>query len=164
MDSSITHIRPRFRFIRTLPSDQIKEKLVKALEESPAHISGRITGTHITIDIVGKERHFWSPHLDFRIEPDEDDPDKTVIAGLIGPSPAVWTLFMFIYFGLALIGFVLFSYGVSNWMMGKITFFLWALPITILFMTTAYKAGKYGEQLGADQIEELKEIIRNSIG
>lgn len=163
MDSSITHIRPRFRFIREDSVNQIKERLLKAIDDSPNYIIGKITDTHVTIGIQGEERHFWSPHLDFRIEADEDDPEQTIIAGLIGPSPNVWTLFMFFYFGIALLGFVLFSYGVSNWMMGNTTDYLWALPVTFLIMASAYKAGEYGERLGADQIEELKDILKKAL-
>ena len=163
MDSTITHIRPRFSFTQEVTPEIFINRLTDTLNKSPDHISGRITGDHVTIDIIGDQGHFWSPHLDFRVEPSEDKPNHSTISGLIGPSPGVWTLFVFIYFIIALIGFVFFSIGVSNWIMNKETAYFWSLPITIILMATAYKAGKLGEQLGADQVIELKKILSKTI-
>ena len=118
---------------------------------------------HIILDIVGNEVHYWSPQLNFRVEEDRLDPNKTIVTGLIGPRPGVWTLFMFIYFSIGILGFFISCFGVSRWMLGEYSHLVLALPIAILFMLTAYKAGKYGERLGADQIEALKQFIRQVI-
>ncbi len=118
---------------------------------------------HIILDIAQAEQHFWSPQLNFRIEEDEDDASKTVIAGIIGPKPTVWTLFVFIYFTVGMAGFVMSSYAISLKMMGEHSNFIWGLPIAILFMLTAYKAGKVGEKLGEDQVELLKGYVRDAI-
>ena len=139
------------------------ERITNMVKQSPKHIFGRIIDNHIILDIVGEEAHYWSPQLNFRVEEEEDDPGTAVIAGLIGPKPGVWTLFVFIYFSVGITGFVISSYGVSRYMIGTYTPWIFAFPVAILFMLTAYKAGKYGEQLGADQIEMLKDFIREAI-
>lgn len=133
------------------------------LEGDHPHLSGKIVDNHIILDIVEDELHYWSPHLDFRVEEDEWHPDQVFLRGLIGPRPAVWTMFMFIYFTIGLIGFAISSYGISKWMLGEITLYLWAFPLAILIMLTAYLAGKYGESLGKDQTEVLKQFIRDAI-
>ncbi len=133
------------------------------LTNTPEHMDGHLVDNHIILDIVGEEVHFWSPQLNFRIEPDEEDDTKSVVSGLIGPRPTVWTLFMFIYFSTGVIGFFVSSYGVSKWILGEFSYTLLVFPLAILFMLTAYRAGKYGEQLGADQIEMLKDFIREAI-
>jgi hypothetical protein len=140
------------------------EKIRGMLEQSPKNISGFIVDNHIVLDIVGEEVHYWSPQLNFRVEKDENDANHAVLSGLIGPRPAVWTLFMFVYFSTGIIGFFISSYGVSKLMLGSYSHLILAFPIAILFMLTAYKAGKYGEQLGKDQIELLKQFIREAIG
>ena len=108
MDSSVTHIRPRFKF--TVPHRV--EKVLAQLEVVKLESEGKVMGTvvdHLLIlDIPEAERHYWSPHMTFRVEADEDDPSFSVIRGLIGPRPAVWTMFVFIYFGL---GLLVFSWG-----------------------------------------------------
>lgn len=40
---------------------------------------------------------------------------------------------------------------------------IWAFPIAILFMLTAYAAGKHGESLGKDQVEILKQFVREVV-
>lgn len=138
-------------------------KIRRLLAKKPAHIHGRILDHHVILDIVGDEVHYWSPQLNFRVEEDIDKPGQTIVAGLIGPRPGVWTLFVFIYFLIALAGFVVTSIGFSKWILGNYSHMLWALPVSILFMLSAYRVGKYGEQLAADQTELLKDFVRQAI-
>ena len=94
---------------------------------------------------------------------DEDDPDKSLVRGIIGPKPNVWTMFMFIYFGIGIVGLFGSSYGLSKLTLGKeSTLFVWAFPIALLLMSTAYFASKSGERLGSDQINLLKTFFRDS--
>ena len=162
MDTSITHIRPRFKLGVAESTAVIKSRVEKMLSKDIPHIEGKIVDNHVILDIVGEEVHYWSPQLNFRIDQDELNPEHTELAGLIGPRPPVWTLFMFIYFSVGMIGFIISSYGLSKWMLGEFTNYIYAFPIAIIFMLTAYKAGKYGEQLGADQVELLKDFVREA--
>lgn len=134
------------------------------LADSPHHIVGKISGDHVILDIVGEEVHYWSPQLNFRVETDEEADGRTVIAGLIGPRPNTWTLFMFVYFGVGIAGFFATSYGISRYMVGEYSWAIWGLPLAALFMLTAYQAGKFGERLGAEQVEELKQFVREAVG
>lgn len=163
MDTSITHIRPRFSFVIPHPQRELMERLSELLAQSPDNISGRIIDNHVILDIVGEEVHYWSPQLNFRVEEDEQDQSQSIISGLIGPRPGVWTLFMFLYFSIGCIGFFISSFGVSRLMLGEYSHLLLAFPIAILIMLTAYQAGKYGEKLGADQIELLKQFVRDAV-
>ena len=124
------------------------ERIARMVSETPDGIYGRIVNNHITLDIVGKEVHYWSPQLSFRVEPDDEDANSSIVSGLIGPRPGVWTLFMFIYFLVGILGFFISSFGVSRMMLGEYSHFILAFPIAILFMLTAYRVGKYGEKTG----------------
>lgn len=164
MDTSITHIRPRFKFRVTDPPEKVMAHVHSLLAAAPVGVSGKIIGGHIILDITGEEVHFWSPQLNFRVEEDEDDRELTLIAGLIGPRPAVWTLFMFVYFSIGLIGFFATSYGISRYMVGDFSLAIWGLPVAAIIMLTAYQAGQFGERLGADQVELLKQFVRDAVG
>ncbi|MBI1307178.1 MAG: hypothetical protein GC181_11300 [Bacteroidetes bacterium] len=126
-------------------------------------VVGKIVDNQIILDIPEKIRHYWSPQLNFRVEQDYDNPEHSVVRGLIGPRPGVWTMFMFIYFSIGVSGFILSVYGISHWMLGEHNIWVYALPVAALIMATAYKAGKYGESLGADQIEILKQFVRDAL-
>jgi hypothetical protein len=140
------------------------ERVQRLLEEAPAHVTGKIIGDHIILDIVGEEVHYWSPQLNFRVEESDEDNNPTMIAGLIGPRPSVWTLFMFIYFSVGIAGFFATSYGISRYMVGEFSWAVWSLPVAALFMLTAYQAGKFGERLGAEQVDMLKHFVRKAVG
>lgn len=133
------------------------------LADAPAHITGKVIGDHVILDIVGEEVHYWSPQLNFRVEESEEN-GNTLIAGLIGPRPAVWTLFMFGYFGVGVAGFFITSYGISRYMVGEFSWAILGLPLAALFMLTAYRAGKFGEHLGAEQVDLLKHFVREAAG
>ena len=162
-EQSITHIRPRFRFTIDFPKNEVLDRLKHMIEDHQGEMVGYIVDNHITMDINEKQRHYWSPQLSFRVEEDYDNTNRSVVRGLVGPRPSVWTMFMFIYFSIGTLGVGLAIYGVTQKMLGESGVFMWALPAAILFMLTAYKAGKMGENLGADQIETLKQFVRDAL-
>ena len=163
VDTSITHIRPRFAFEVQMPAHEVFDRLRRQKEADEGGVVSNIIDDHVILDVPERERHFWSPQLNFRVEPSEDAPDRAMLKGLIGPRPSVWTLFMFIYFSIGTIGFFISCFGVSRWMLGEWSNLTLALPLAAIFMATAYKAGKYGEKLGHDQIEILKDHIRAAL-
>ena len=139
------------------------ERLRLLIENRPNEVIGKIVDNHIILDIVEKDQHYWSPQLNFRIEQDEFDTNKSVVAGLIGPKPAVWTMFMFIYFLIGIAGFFISSFGFSKLLLGEYSNLVLALPIAIVIMLSAYGVGKYGEHLANDQIEMLKQFVRDAV-
>ena len=141
---------------------KLQERIESMIASASHDLVGRIMDDHVMLDIPAKDLHYWSPQLNFRLEEDPDHPDQTTVQGLIGPRPAVWTMFMFFYFSFGIIGFVIGVFGASRWMLGSFSHLVWAFPIALIFMLTAYKAGKLGEQLGADQVEILKQFVRDA--
>lgn len=137
---------------------------VKAmLQKSSGKLKGKIVDNHVVLDITGDAVHYWSPQLSFRIEPDFSHEHSSIISGIIGPRPGVWTLFSFIYFFVGTVGFFLGSYGASHVMLGKESHLIWAFPIAILFMLSAFLTSKYGEHLAHNQTEILKDFVREAV-
>ena len=159
-DKSITHIRPRFAFTVTYSRDEVLARIREGIDANDK-VLGTVVDYHIILDIPARDRHYWSPQLNFRIEIDELNPEYAEVKGLIGPRPAVWTMFMFIYFSIGALGFFISAFGISHWMLGQYSHTVLALPIAALIMATAYLAGKQGEKLGHDQIEILKQFVRD---
>ena len=163
MDSSITHIRPRFKIVCQHPPEKVKASFKQLIEAKRGQIKAKMIQDHIIFDIIDKDSHYWSPQMNFRVEEDEFNPGTTIIAGIIGPTPKVWTLFVFIYAGLAIVGFFISSHGVSQWMLDRYSHTIWAFPIALVLMLTAYLAGREGESLGAEQVEFLKDQVREAL-
>lgn len=163
MDTNIVHIRPRFRFEVDRPSESILAQVSDHIKKSKDKVIGKIVNDHVVLDIPLKDRHYWSPQLNMRVEENEEKPGQAIVRGLIGPRPTVWGLFVFIYSAIGILGLFGSLYGLSKYSLGTYTHFIWALPIAILIMLTAYLTSKYGERLGHDQVELLKQFIRDSI-
>ena len=163
LDSALIHIRPRFNL--EIPHDKeiIMSRLAMLIKNSSDEIKGVIIDDHIILDIADHKTHYWSPQLNFRVEQNDLDEKSCTVAGLIGPRPTVWTLFMFIYFFIAIVGFVISSFGISKMFLGEYSNLILALPISILLMSTAFAVGKYGERLARDQTEILKHFVREAI-
>ncbi len=163
MDTSITHIRPRFKFVVVAPASEVMERVKLQLTKSSEQLKGSIIDEHVVLDIIGEDVHYWSPQLNFRIEPNFANPQHATVSGLIGPRPPVWTLFSFIYFFVGTVGFFVGTFGASNIMLGKESVLIWAFPVAILFMLSAFLTSKYGERLAHDQTEILKNFVREAV-
>jgi hypothetical protein len=155
-------IRPRFSFHIGLNPEKLKENIQFNLDHQLFEVTGHIVMDNATLSISPEHRHYWSPQMSFRIENVEDNPNVTLIQGLIGPMPNVWTMFMFFYFLLGVAGLFLSLFGLSKWSLGDYHWAVWGLPIALVLMSTAYLSSKYGERLGHDQVEILKAFMRYS--
>jgi hypothetical protein len=138
-------------------------RLQKMIQDPPATLQGHIVDNHIILDITAEYQHYWSPQLNFRVEEDETHPEQSIVSGLIGPKPTVWTLFIFIYFIIGVGGLFASTVGVSKWLLGEYSIWLLTIPLTLVLMLSARAVGKYGERLATDQTEWMKQFVRSAI-
>jgi len=161
--SKLPRIRPRFEFAIKHSKEKALKIMSDALDNTNKRIEGVIIGNHVMLDVIKEDRNFWSPQMNFRFTIDDDEPSVTKVKGIIGPRPATWTLFMFFYFLIGTIGFLLSSYGLSKWSLEEYSITIWAFPILLVVMATAFIAGKIGEGLGKDQTRLLTSFLDESI-
>ena len=159
----VPRVRPRFELNVKWSKEEPLSRISDRLKKSKDGIEGVIVDNHVILDIPEKYRHFWSPQMNFRFVKENDNSTDTIVRGIIGPRPAVWTLFVFFYFAIGVIGFLISSYGLSKWSLGSYSHTIWAFPISILIMLTAYFAGKFGERLGQDQVMVLKQFVGETL-
>ena len=120
-------LRPRFQ--RALNND--KSAILANFEtvsKTQKKFIVNIVTQHVFIRFPKKEQSFWTPQLHLEIE--ETSPNKSLLKGLFGPKPTVWTLFMFLHFivGTLFTGLAALTY--SLWSLNKSP--LW--PIIGLFV------------------------------
>ena len=151
-------LKPRFQINFDKNADVLLSEInEKAKSDSVYKIN--LIDNHIMIDVPEKESHFWSPQLQLEIE--NISKNKSVIKGLFGPKPQVWTLFMFIHFAVA-IAFLTFAIiGYSNWSLKKEIL----LPIVMLIAlflvwVILYFIGSLGKSMGQKQMDELKKFTQ----
>ncbi len=155
-------LRPRFQIDLTENKEIIINKFKQSFKNPDCEFLGKIVDHHIVIDVPKKQNHFWSPQLHIEIE--EVDQTKSLLKGLFGPKPQVWTLFMFLHFGVAIIfiGFAILAY--TQWMLKTdyvlSTSIVCSLPV---FWFVMYFLGRIGKQTGHDQMQQIHDFMTTTL-
>lgn len=151
-------LKPRFQIDFEMNADLLVSKIEKKLKLEDKYRT-KVVDNHLVIDVAEKDEHFWSPQLYVEIEHVTEETSK--LKGLFGPKPNVWTLFMFIHFGVAT-AFIIFAIvAYSNWSLKKEG----VLPIVMLVVlpilwVTLYFLGRLGKSTGQKQMDELKDFTK----
>ncbi|EZH72249.1 hypothetical protein ATO12_25275 [Aquimarina atlantica] len=154
-------LRPRFFQDLDIPSEKALEAFKKTGKTCQDFKVSRVDH-HVFIRIPKKEQHFWSPQLHLEIyEVGENQPK---LKGLFGPSPTVWTLFMFLHFVVAT-SFI----GALVWMYVNIrldkSYLFSILTMFFLLITwfVLYFAGRLGRQAGKKEMQKLYFFMENTL-
>jgi len=87
-------VRPRFRVESSYTVKEIEQRLKSALEDKQASCQGRIIEGHATLYLPPEEQHYWSPQVSISFE---EHNSGSLIRGLYGPRPQIWTMFVLFY-------------------------------------------------------------------
>ncbi|HEY9170565.1 MAG TPA: GTP-binding protein [Lutibacter sp.] len=161
--NSELHLRPRFKLNIDESQEKLLSKFQSNVKNTNCNYCVKVTDGHIVIDFPEKENHFWSPQLNIEIEKVEEN--KSIVKGLFGPKPQVWTFFMFIHFvmAIAFIGFSIMAYVKwtlkSDYKMALIITF--TLPMLWIVM---YFLGSLGKKRGHQQMDELHGFMMETLG
>ena len=155
-------LRPRFKF-DVNHQNQVLLELFEATKTAQKDFIVTRIDDHVFIKIPKAKQHFWSPQLHLEIIQNQDDND-CVVHGLFGPSPTVWTLFIFLHFFVAclFIGFGIWAY--TSWSLGNnSTLQVFGLLFMIVIWVTLYFAGRIGKTAGTDEMYELHHFMRDTL-
>ncbi len=158
---SLNEVRPRFRVISPLSIEELMKKLKSRLSQGDAPCIGEVIHGHATLKIPKKDQHYWSPQLGLTFEKTEEG---TLIRGLYGPRPEVWTMFVLFYSVIGFAVMVISVFGFSSWSLGKSVEFLWSVPVLILIFLSLYLVANQGKKLGKEQIHILHHFFESTIG
>ncbi len=154
-------LKPRFR------KELIESKVVvlKQFEEVFAKkkhkFKTKLIGGHIVVDVPQEEDHFWSPQL--MIEIVEED-EKTILKGLFGPKPQVWTMFMFFHFAVGLAFFVFLIMAYTQYSLKQEYQFAMYMCIAMpIIWVIFYVFGQLGKKKGYNQMLEMDAFVRGII-
>ncbi|MBL4747211.1 MAG: GTP-binding protein [Flavobacteriaceae bacterium] len=161
-ERSNVHLRPRFRDEFTISPDELLLKFKNAIHQDSFQLKGTVIGSHVVLDVPASENHFWSPQLNISIEKGVDSP--TILRGLFGPKPHIWTFFMFIHFAVAIafIGFGIMAYVKMN--LGK----SFEIPLAVcafmpVIWLVLYLIGQLGRRRGRCQMILLNNFMNDVI-
>lgn len=153
--------RPRFKLYTDLSLEEYETNLRDYLDKHHDQFYGNINKEVATIFVKKDQNNYWKPNLALRIEKEDD---KTVIRGIFGPSSAVWTFFMFLYFLLTVSWMTFFTlYYVENQI--NTNNYPWALPCSFVILgliALTYSAVRFGQSKAKDEMQELRKFAEES--
>ena len=153
--------RPRFKMYTHLSKEKYAENLKKYLAEHKGEFTGNINKEMATICVDTEYDQYWQPRLSLRTEIEDD---QTVIRGVFGPSSAVWTFFMFLYFLFSILWMTFFTmYYVEKQI--KSFEYPWALNasfVMLFFIAITYTAARIGRIKAKDEMKKLRKFAEES--
>jgi hypothetical protein len=159
MNTSINEIvlRPRFKIAIPRSSTSILEDFETHKTTQSNIIVSRLDD-HVFLKLPKQKAHFWSPQL--HLEINKVDKDNSILHGLIGPNPTLWTFFMFLHFIIACLFFAFGVWAYTNWALKT----SYAIQISLmLFMVIIwiglYLGGRVGKSSSKPQMHELNDFM-----
>ncbi|MDT7827450.1 GTP-binding protein [Pricia sp. S334] len=156
-------LRPRFQ----LELATTKETLLSAFESSEKEpFLVKRSDDHIFIKFNDENTSFWSPQLQLEIvEPDDSDTSGSMLYGVFGPNPTLWTFFMFLHFGVATIFVILGIWAYSSASLDRpYGLQLGLMSFMVMLWFVLYAFGRAGRHKGKPQMQELYRFMREVLG
>ncbi len=153
-------VRPRFKGSCNDSVDVIVSKIKAALEKENAPCFGNVHPSSTTLYIPLVDQHYWSPQLSLSFE---EEGSQTIVRGLYGPRPVVWTMFVFFYtiIGLAILFISVMGYSYVS--LGKSGAILWFLPVLLILFLSLYLVAHFGQKLGEKQMVILHHFLEQCL-
>lgn len=122
--------------------------------------TGVSVGRHAELFVADEVRRVWSPWLSITAERSSNG---SVLRGRFAPHPGVWTLYLFLAFGLGFALLVGTTWGYAQWAIERTPWALLCVPLVLLFGGGLYLASIVGQRLGAEQMEQLRTTLEGLI-
>ncbi|MEM1137398.1 MAG: hypothetical protein AAGI07_16280 [Bacteroidota bacterium] len=155
-------VRPRFKQEVQIASSEVQARIYAVVEKNAGLSSTKAIPGYITLRIRPKDRHYWSPQLNLTFE--ENETGNTIIRGLYGPNPQIWTLIFFGYAVLSVAAFFILMIGLSQLSLDKDSSILWALIVVGILAGLLYFISQLGQKLGAEQTFLLHHAFEEAVG
>jgi hypothetical protein len=156
-------IRPRFQVHCPLSTEEATLRLKEGLKRMDSPVRGRVIPDFASLMLPEPEREMWSPYLTVSLEQGPGG-RGTLVRGVYGPAPGLWTMFMFFYTALALSATAILIYGLVLRALGEESSILWLVPILLALIVTLWLAASLGQRLSRHQMTTLHQFVEQSLG
>ena len=157
-------VRPRFRLAVPREPAEVIDRIVARVRQQDRPCRAMVSGEHrlIELRVNESESHFWSPALSVSVNKNEDG-GRSIVNGLVGPNPNLWTLFAMLYMGLWT--GVMFSgvFGLVQWSLSNRPWGLWILAALAVALLLLYAASQIGQRFAAPQTAMLRRVLEEAL-
>ena len=153
-------IRPRFNIEVPMSRDEIIKGISNEVESCNDRCEIDLVKDHVTLKIPKEAQHFWSPELSFEIE---SKGSKSLLRCILGPRPAVWTMFATFYAVSIFTGLIGLVLGFSQWFLEMNPYGFWLVPLCLVLIILAYTIALTGQKLSYDEMLFLRTKLFRAI-
>lgn len=151
--------RPRFKVYTKSSKEDLIKIIKNHLNIKNTTIGGYANQEFAMVRLRRDKDKYWAPQLQIRWETDEENPSLTVVRGVIGPRPNVWTMFMFLYGFSGAVFLTLGSYVVSEYIVKGYSNWLWSIFAAIFIAAATFIASKIGQQIAKEHLSEINSFV-----
>ncbi|MBV1888162.1 MAG: GTP-binding protein [Urechidicola sp.] len=160
--NSEVFLRPRFKIDFEESEINLMERFKASLNNGCCKYCSKIVDQHIVIDVPLDEDHFWSPQLNIEIVKGETS--ESIVKGLFGPKPQVWTLFIFLHFAVGITFLIFLTLLYVRWTFESSLIFSTIMVIVLpVIWVILYVFGRWGRIQGKEQMEELYDFMMKTL-
>lgn len=157
---TVPEIRPTFEIVTGLSVVEAMRRLRRAISGPGAAAVGCTATHHAELYIPEPARRPWSPWLSLELE---EAPTGCLVRGRFSPHPAVWTLYMFLWFALGFAVLVGASWGYAQWATDSRPWALASLPVAAAAAAALFAVSLVGQRLGRHQMVELRAVVLDAL-
>ena len=155
----LTEIRPHFKLISTLSVKDCLTGVNNSIESANEdEVRCKLTYDHANLKVPSQFEHYWSPVLSVGFEENEEGAG-TLIRCMVGPSQAVWAMFILVYGAIGVLAVFGLFYGGTKYQLEGDYIFLWSLPIAFILFISVFFGAKFGQKKGHHQMDELIKFL-----
>lgn len=151
--------RPLVDFDIAAPPEDVLTRMRAALA-ADAVCTGHVGQREFSLEVAGEARHVFSPRISLMVEPTQTGAH---VRGRFGPSPNLWTLFLFLYSVQVAVfvgGSVL---GLVQTTLGQPPLGLYAAGLAILTLSASCGVDLLGRKRGKPQMTTVCHFIRDTL-
>lgn len=147
------NLRPRFKIEIPENSENVLKRFEKSKSNQKEFIISRIDN-HVFIKFPKLQQQFWSPQL--HLEIDEMDNNNSILHGVFGPNPTVWTFFMFMHFLVVCVFLIFGIWSYSNYTLNlNYTLQISIMILMLIIWIALYFIGKFGRDISKNDMSKL---------
>ena len=149
-------MRPRFQQVASCAPQEVLSRFHQHFTSPNSTFRGYILDKHVNMYVLQKDQHYWSPHLQVDVYPHAEG---SLIRGLFGPHPNVWTMFTAMYAIVVFLTIAAAVFGFSQWTIGQPPTAYWGVPIGVIVLGIIYSFALAGQKMARAQMEDMRTFI-----
>ncbi|MEM6326055.1 MAG: hypothetical protein AAF791_02960 [Bacteroidota bacterium] len=153
-------MRPRFEYVAPCPPVAAPGRLQDALEQTDAPCRGRVFGSHAVLHVLHRDERVWSPFLSLDLA---GHGDQTLVRGLFGPKPSIWSLFVASYAVWTFGAVFALGFAYVQWTLDQPMWAFWLLLVSGIGALATYAFARYGQRRGRGQMDLLRRFIDDAL-